>query len=255
MPDPAKNEYMQWTKAHFGSTHWLVGYASDDDGITFGASLHAHHTVGPLPERDARLFRMLFDHMERAVRLAARPPSLANSDEALIYLGRDGRVLAMSPLAETIIGLADGISLQDGRLGTAASDTTVRLDKAVRCAVDALVHGGSGGTASICRPSGRRAWLVSAVPFFAPTSMASPLSPAAIVRIREQCGVRPVQAELFGLTPREAEVATLLAEGHSLESLACILGMARNTGRIHLQALFRKTGTNRQADLVRALLA
>ena len=95
---------------------------------------------------------------------------------------------------------------------------------------------------------------MSTVPYLAPTSMASPLSPATILRIREQCNARPVQAELFGFTPREAEVATLLTEGHSLESLGNTFGIARNTVRIHLQALFRKTGTNRQADLVRSLL-
>ena len=60
-------------------------------------------------------------------------------------------------------------------------------------------------------------------------------------------------SHLFDLTPRETEVASALLEGHSINSMSEALGMSRNTARNHLQALFQKTRTNRQADLLRML--
>jgi DNA-binding CsgD family transcriptional regulator len=58
----------------------------------------------------------------------------------------------------------------------------------------------------------------------------------------------------FGLTPAEARLACRLAAGSSLEEAAEALGIAKNTARMQLRAVFGKTRTRRQAELV-ALLA
>ena len=52
---------------------------------------------------------------------------------------------------------------------------------------------------------------------------------------------------------RRRGIASALLEGHSIESMAATLGVSRNTARNHVQALFRKTQTNRQSDLIRLL--
>jgi DNA-binding CsgD family transcriptional regulator len=58
----------------------------------------------------------------------------------------------------------------------------------------------------------------------------------------------------FRLTPAEARLAEMLAQGLSLERSAERLNIARVTARNQLRAVFIKTGTHRQAELV-ALLA
>ena len=60
--------------------------------------------------------------------------------------------------------------------------------------------------------------------------------------------------DLFQMTPAEARLACLLADGASLDECAIQLGVSRNTARSQLQAVFAKTGTRRQGDLVRLLL-
>lgn len=73
--------------------------------------------------------------------------------------------------------------------------------------------------------------------------------------------IRPVQAETstgalperFGLTRREAEIATLLATGSGLDTISGHLGMSIATTRQHLKAIFRKTGTHRQGELIAIL--
>jgi DNA-binding CsgD family transcriptional regulator len=60
---------------------------------------------------------------------------------------------------------------------------------------------------------------------------------------------------LFGLTTAEADVAELVAGGHGLKPIADELALSIATVKTHLQRVFAKTDTHRQAELVRLLLA
>jgi DNA-binding CsgD family transcriptional regulator/PAS domain-containing protein len=62
-------------------------------------------------------------------------------------------------------------------------------------------------------------------------------------------------AALFGLTPAEARLASLLAAGLSLQEAAKQLSIRLSTARGVLKAVFAKTGTRRQASLVSVVLA
>lgn len=60
---------------------------------------------------------------------------------------------------------------------------------------------------------------------------------------------------LYGPTPSQSRLAGLLARGSSLKDAALRLGITEGSARQYLKIIFRKTGTNRQADLVRRLNA
>lgn len=67
----------------------------------------------------------------------------------------------------------------------------------------------------------------------------------------------PLESSLrqaFGLTAAEARLAMLFSEGKTPEEAAATLGVARDTARKRLKAIYAKTATSRQADLA-ALLA
>jgi DNA-binding CsgD family transcriptional regulator len=59
---------------------------------------------------------------------------------------------------------------------------------------------------------------------------------------------------VFGLTPAESRVAALLAEGLPLKQIAEAQGTQHETVRKQLRAIYQKTSTHRQPDLVRLLL-
>jgi DNA-binding CsgD family transcriptional regulator len=59
--------------------------------------------------------------------------------------------------------------------------------------------------------------------------------------------------EVFGLTATQARVASLLAEGSSLAEIARDIGITPGTARNHLKAVFARTGTRRQGELVSLL--
>jgi DNA-binding CsgD family transcriptional regulator len=66
----------------------------------------------------------------------------------------------------------------------------------------------------------------------------------------------PIQVlrELYGLTQSETRLATLLLADCSLKEAARLLGITHTTARSVLKGIFAKTGTNRQAELVRLLI-
>jgi CheY-like chemotaxis protein len=59
---------------------------------------------------------------------------------------------------------------------------------------------------------------------------------------------------MFGCTPTEARLAAALVAGKKLEEIRKEFGVAQTTVVFHLQNLFQKTQTNRQADLVALLI-
>jgi DNA-binding CsgD family transcriptional regulator len=57
-------------------------------------------------------------------------------------------------------------------------------------------------------------------------------------------GRRPLPAERWGLTPREAEVARLLARGHTAKRIAAALGITPHTASRHTERILAKLGVS-----------
>ncbi len=79
------------------------------------------------------------------------------------------------------------------------------------------------------------------------------------VFIRELGDTSPFPAELFvcryAITPAESRVMMLLVQGMTISEAAEALGISPPTAKTHLARLFDKTGTSRQADLVRLAMS
>jgi DNA-binding CsgD family transcriptional regulator len=55
----------------------------------------------------------------------------------------------------------------------------------------------------------------------------------------------------FDLSPRQAQITSLLVQGFSLKEAAEKLGQSLATGRWHLREIFRRTNTRSQSDLIK----
>lgn len=60
-------------------------------------------------------------------------------------------------------------------------------------------------------------------------------------------------AQLYGFTPAEVRVLRAVIEVGGVEPVAAMLGTSRSTVKTHLEHLFEKTGTGRQAELVKLI--
>lgn len=76
---------------------------------------------------------------------------------------------------------------------------------------------------------------------------------AVFVRELEDTSLFPAELfrRRFGATPAECRVLMLLSRGMTVKDAAETLGVSLTTVKTHLGNLFEKTGTQRQADLMR----
>jgi DNA-binding CsgD family transcriptional regulator len=217
------------------------------------------------------LLDLLAPHLGHAYRIHCRLVDARHEQHALrevmdrlpsgvILLDKDSRALLTNRSADQILALADGIALDRGRprLADAQQDRAFQelLEEAVR--TRALRGKSYGKTMSVVRPSGRRSYASMVGPLLAPPPGTSLREAVAILFIADpdgsQISTTEVLEGLYDLTPAEAELLRLLAEGNSLEEVAERRGVTMNTARSQLKQVFAKTDTRRQGELVRLVL-
>jgi DNA-binding CsgD family transcriptional regulator len=249
-------EFIKWTRSRFGTLHWRAFYTEPVDDLSFAVSFHSSPEAGPPSREQLPLHALLFENLERAVRLAARPPDFAADDSALIAADAKGRALSLSERAEHLLSEGDGLLLNGGFLTAQSPEAASQLQRAFRAAVDPSSFDRRPRGVRISRSNGKPDLFVVVSRF--PPGLDHLPGPTAATLVRlVELEMRPEHlcehSHLFDLTPRETEVASALLEGHSINSMSETLGMSPNTARNHVQALFQKTRTNRQADLIRIL--
>ena len=83
--------------------------------------------------------------------------------------------------------------------------------------------------------------------------------PAAFIIIGDSQSTPDIEAttlrNLFDLTKTEIKLTLELIKGSSLDEAAAHLGITKNTAKVHLRHIFRKTQTKRQSELVQRVLS
>ena len=178
--------------------------------------------------------------------------SFERRGEPVIHLGHDGRVMETSPEVET--SLDPVMRITASRLRAARSSDQKRLDIALKTALEnrrpSLVsfvtdHGTS--FRFLVAPVLGHAQDI----FHATAAIATVLDTSRTVRLDQ--GTAELLARSADLTPRELQVAQVVAGGGSPREAAERLGISVETAKLHLKAVFRKLDVHSQTEL--ALLA
>jgi DNA-binding CsgD family transcriptional regulator len=225
----------------------------------------------PLGPADVALLDLLVPHLGRAYAIHSRLGDARHEQSALrevldrfpsgvILLDKDSRVVLANRSADQILAQADGIHLDRGRprLDDTHQDRDFQqlLTEAVQ--TRALRGHSHGRTLSLTRPSGRRSYASMVGPLLAPPPGTNLREAVAILFLSDpdgsQISTTEVLEGLYDLTPAEADLLRLLAEGRSLEEVAGRRGVTMNTARSQLKQVFAKTETRRQGELVRLVL-
>ena len=231
-------------------------------------------------ERLSQLIEQLSPHITRAFEIsrilqhgAARKASLEATLDHLaapaLLVGADFRVRYANPAAQTLF--TSSILVLDHRNRIAVGSGTRDTD-ALRTALKfALSRGHRMQTVThvvLARPDDlRRSMpLVARVmpcdgglerPHDTVVPFPIPAKPEVLVLITDPAAGLHLRADLlrniFGLTPAEARLAQSLAQKMSLKGYAAAAGITDGTARVQLKAVFAKTGTHSQAELVTLL--
>ena len=168
-----------------------------------------------------------------------------------VLVGPGGQVRCFNSAAECILRAADGLSLRAQCITATVGHAQAHLGKAIHRAVVGDRDGIRCGHSMLCaRPSGRRPYAVHIVP-------SEPHDAGAVMIIidpeREAMPAPALLKQLFSLTHAEAQIALGILRGAAPKELAEQMSVSLVTVRTHLQHVFDKTDTHRQADLVRLL--
>jgi DNA-binding CsgD family transcriptional regulator len=202
---------------------------------------YAYNTYAP-PQSAAFVLASMGSAMPGIGGLAA---FLERINGAVIVVERPGIIACTNSAGAAL--LAEGaIFREQNRLLVALHPTARRLFD------DALLGEGHAPLAKkIARPGGDRIlWLI-------PLGAKSSGHMIVLVTAPEEVLALPEATlmEAFGLTAAEARVLAGLMKGHNITRLAEELRITCRTVKAHLQKLFDKTGTRRQADLVSRVMA
>lgn len=260
--------YNEWIVPQ-GHAHGLLGIAFNDKSVVGNLGAIRGRRQKRFSHEDRRLLRLLMPHLRRAVELrrhihqtevlhAATAQALDYWPTAVFVVDEAGRVLATNRSAQDLLREGDGIVLEQGKLKAALSHDGNGLERLLRTATAARpLDGCVGGTVNVPRPSDKRP--LSA--FVAPASRKDILfgmPGAALVFVTDpektELPDSHILQSLYALTPAEARVACLLAQGKDVKDIADEAAIHENSVRVQLKKIFDKTGARRQAELVKLIL-
>jgi DNA-binding CsgD family transcriptional regulator/PAS domain-containing protein len=251
-------------------TRVLVGIISKQGPFASVISLIRDDAAEAHGSAERRLLGALLPHLTRAVQIHRRllPVSVLDGaavdaldclSSAVILLDGHGRTIFLNRAAERLLRQRDGLVVEQGCLAAVLPQErdALRFLVAQAAQTAARVALRAGGALPISRPSMRRPYNVLVTPLGRRhTSAHGPDAAVAVfVADPEDRGYSEIGAlvRLFRLTPAEARLAAGIATGAPLAEVADALGIGRETARTQLRSVFSKTGTTRQAELVRII--
>ncbi len=204
-----------------------------------------------------RSFQRLAAHMRQAVSLgqvveqraatqAALLDALARRADGVILLDRSGAPSFLNDTARAVLAAGDGLAFAGGAFVTRRGPETRRLQQLIGDAIALVPPSESrpGGEMLVTRADGRRPYVVRVMPAPKTERFLSGLCVACVIHLHDLAAVRVPSASLlcaaFGLTEREAELAIELVRCAGLAGAAENAGMALNTARNHMQAIFAR---------------
>jgi DNA-binding CsgD family transcriptional regulator len=153
-----------------------------------------------------------------------------------VLVGRDGRILSVSPEAQTWLGdLTSG-----GPAGVTVDDVTRVVHEVARAAA-------AGRRDALCRArtsDGR--WLVIS----GSQTPVDPVDVTVVVQPADTGQVLPAFAAWCGLSRRESEVLALAGAGLAAKQIARRLGLSVLTVNDHLGSTYRKTRVHGRDELL-----
>ncbi len=250
-----------------GAGYRLTAKVPDGRQISANSALQATATTHQIT-----LLQRLTPHLRRAIQIAQQ---LGHMNQHLkifqevvdrlpigvIILNSAGTIEFMNREAVRIGSGADGLAIRMNSVSAhyRAENAVLRGFISESLQPAASGPGAAGGTLSVSRPSGRRAFsvLVSRLPQH--SMLMSPDRSAAVIFVTDPERQRGAHAEqvqhLYGLTASEGRLAAALAAGVSLADYARAGSVTLNTVRGHLKNIFGKTGTHSQTQLVRLIVS
>lgn len=261
--------YKEWAQPQ----HWIdaISATLERSARTYSAfSVIRHESDGIIDEKARRRMNLIVPHVRRAVLIgkiidlhkietAAFADTLDGLATAIFFADANGRIVHANTAGHAMLADAAVVRGSAGKLVVAdvAANHTLH---------DIFMNAEGGdvavGTTGIAVPLSSRAgehYVAHVLPLTcgARRKAGRDYSAVAAVFVRKAAldPPRPLEtiAGTFKLTPAEMRVLMLIVEIGGVREVASVLGLSEATVKTHLQHVFDKTTTKRQADLVKLI--
>ena len=259
--------YRQWAKPQ-GLVEFLSTVVDRTTISTAIFGVFRHQRNGLVDDRARRHMRLIAPHIRRAVLIgrmfefkAAEVATFVDTLDGLaagmFLVDATARLIHANAAGNAILGASDILSSVSGRLvaGDAQVDRTLREVFAAAGQGDAAL-GVKGIAVPLIGKDGER-YVAHALPLTSGARRRAGVvsTAAAALFVRQATLAVPSAPQAIGsafrLTPTELRVLLAIVEVGGIPEVATAFGVADTTIRTHVGRLFEKTGTSRQADLVK----
>jgi DNA-binding CsgD family transcriptional regulator len=242
-----------------------IGLARDPTMVGSLAFLRSD-SEGDVGDVESGAAWLLIPHLRRAVTIsqllgvksvvaATFETALDSLAVAVVLTDADLRIVHANAAGQAMLASRDPIRTERGRLVLRRSAAAAALSTVVRQVANN--EASIGSRHFIPTPSANGTPCVLHVRPLNHRALRPGLAPRAVAAIFVAPAVSPMRASnemlaaLFDLTLAEAHVFAQIAEGRTQAEIARALDIEIGTVKTHLLHIFAKTGTHRQADLVR----
>lgn len=269
--DPARLQESEAQRDFFvprGIAHIAAAVVLKDDDRWVGLAIRrGRRETDAFTERESGLLGQALPHLKRSLQIhrqfAEERAAGADFQQAFdhlriaaIVVGSGGRILRVNRAGEALLTEGSVICSVGGRLAARTLTESSALAALIASALAASATGRApGAPIRLCGRGGKVYAAISSPMSPLPVGLGASM-PCALILLRclTPAAMNPDYLRaLFGLTPREAQLAALLAAGRSIDQAAAGLGISRETARFHLRNIFGKTESERQGELVALL--
>lgn len=267
--DSDTRAYEEWHKRSVETRFRMVAQCQIAEEAQAGIALHRTRKAGRFEASEIARFAVVHRHLHRALTIGTRLASLGGMQQfsvewlernsaGVVLLDRLGRMVFANRRAQAIHAQSDGIKLSPGGVLLGARAENSRLQSLIAGTLGPGRSASPEASMRISRPSGKRPYALFVLPFFKRLPVLAISAPVLCLVISDPEDIPSPQPrhlqQLFGFTPAEARLASLLANGDDLRACAGKLRITYGTARVRLAQLFQKTGTRRQGELISRLL-
>jgi DNA-binding CsgD family transcriptional regulator len=274
--DPFYQEFLIPIGRRYVSGYKLV----DNENVCVVFSVLRAVGENPLGSPEIQFLDKLLPHLARAVRMQLQNYTFSTKAlvghalvnklrQPVMLLTTDGSVVLANEAANRLLSSTSLVGVVDGRLRLPTNYQTQFQNECAR--MEGLARGVNELPDEV---SNYRSMAVTSrggvghsdetlYTFFTllvppKVSGAFGLRPLVLLFFFHPDSAPPIDSDLLGvvfnLTPAEGRVSRLLGEGLSPKEVSSRLGVQYDTVRKQIQSIYRKTTTNRQADLMRLML-
>lgn len=263
--------YNEWLRPQ-DLAHTIGTTPLAENGLVLNLSLLRAGDRGHFSRGETRAFALFARQLQRALRVALRLDTLQQGTDltsqafdrlahGIVLLDAQARVVHGNAAAHAILLSGRGLRLRAGRLEATDPGDRQQLAAAVRHCTRHPTEPMPPTLAHLTvRAGDSTALWLSAVPLRSGQGvLAAPR--AVVLLVIADSTAQPAAAGIdatcrsHGFTAAETRLARALADAPGLRAAAEQAGLSYETARWYLKILFQKTGTRRQAELVRKLLA